>query len=605
MNRLTNITLAALLLAPPANCEFPIIGKLRDDDFSIIGNRGSNRMNKLTSLALAALLLVLAAPHAVGARQGSDFDLKAAKLFTKTYSFHTWNETDHVVDGEDWSLPPWVKPAPYSGVQIRPKLVSVEFSGRIQRGIHASWRETEPTEGTFDFSALRKEILQQSEGGKFAVKMGLGASVWETRYFQSLQDRTIRKTDTGTAPRWLKDHGIPLIEEPPNKSSPFQIVNMDIYHPEYHRRYLKLVEAIGRSGIPQMKELDLCYLHLVSASRGEEGAGPPVGDPKRQLFEERLRAWADAFKGVAHKLCLVSGKEEDLELALKLGMGQRNGFVEHYMLHAPNPGLGQELDADGYLVVNEKCPLIAENRASGDENEEYANEVRFGPIETFPHRYHEAMLRALQMRRNFVWAEGGPWLVNPPLLHYMALELGKNARNAPDAWCYLRESVVKNGKQGQPVKNFERWLYQRDAGDARTEPAEKVEVPSQMFEFDRNHLHDWTARKTRTAIRFGVDENFLAGGPHAVAVKITYLDRGNAEWQFEYFTAANQTASRKVIGGDTAAVKTATFILKDAHFPGIGYTGQDLQIRALKGDAVIRLVRVIKLASQEVQEAAR
>ena len=55
----------------------------------------------------------------------------------------------------------------------------------------------------------------------------------------------------------------------------------------------------------------------------------------------------------------------------------------------------------------------ADNRASGDENEEYGPElvVRFGPIETFPHRYHESMLRVLQMRRNLVWAESGSWLI--------------------------------------------------------------------------------------------------------------------------------------------------------------------------------------------------
>ena len=564
-------------------------------------------MNKHWLLSAALLFAPLAALQMQGAPSG-DFDRKAATLFTKTYSFHAWNETDHTVEGEDWSLPLWVKPARYSGIQINPKLVSAEFPGRIQRAVHASWREVEPTEGTFDFRGLREEILKESEGGNYAVKMGLGASVWETRYFQSLQDRTIRKTDTGTAPRWLKGFNIPLIEEPPNKSVPFQVVNMDIYHPEYHRRYLKLVEAFGRSGIPQLKELDSCYVHLVSASRGEEGAGPAVGDPRRQLFEERMRAWADAFKGVAQKLCLVSGKDEDLELALKLGMGQRNGFVEHYLLHAPNPGLGQELDAEGYLVVNERCPLIAENRASGDENEEYtsSHEARFGPIETFPHRYHEATLRMLQMRRNFVWAEGGPWLINPPLLHYLALELGKSAQNAPDAWCYLRESVVKSGKQGQPVKNFERWLYQRDADGARTLATEKVAVPPQMFEFDRNHLFDLTARQTQSAkgqvlIRFGVDEAFLAGGPHAVAVKVTYLDRAQAAWQLEYFSGAKLIVTRPVTCGDSGAAKTITFILKNACFPGRGYAGLDLQIRALKGDAIIRLVRVIKLDPKNIK----
>lgn len=556
---------------------------------------------KRNSLLTFIVSWVMASLHAHGALNG-DFDRKAAALFSTNYFFHAWDGTDHTVDGEDWSLPTWVKPARYSGIQINPKLVPAEFPGRIQRTVHASWRAAEPMEGTFAFDALRQEVLKASEGGRYAVKMGVGASVWETRYFQSLQDPGIRKTDVGTAPRWIKDYGVPLIEEKPNKSVPFQVVNLNIYHPEYHKRYLRLIEAFGRSGIPQMKELDVCYLHLVSASRGEEGSGPPIGDPRRPLFEERLQAWAEAFKGVTHKLCLVSDKDEDLALALKLGMGQRNGFVEHYLLHAPNPGLGQELDADGYLVVNEGCPLIAGNRASGDENEEYTggHVERFGPIESFPHRYHESTLRVLQMRRNFVWAEGGSRLINPPLLHYLALELGKTAQDAPDAWCYLRESVVKRGKQGQPVKNFERWLYQRDADGARTEATEKVEVPPQMFEFDRGHLYDLTARKTQSAqgqslIRFGVDEAFLAGGPHAVAVKITYLDRAHAEWQLEYFRGDKMTTTRPMICGDSGATKTVTFVLHDARFPGRGYAGLDLQIHALKGDAVIRMVRVIKM----------
>ncbi len=62
-----------------------------------------------------------------------------------------------------------------------------------------------------------------------------------------------------------------------------------------------------------------------------------------------------------------------------------------------------------------------------------------------------------------------------------------------------------------------------------------------------------------------------------------------------YFSTASKTAVRKVTCSNTGKVKTATFILKDAHFPKNGYTGTDLQIRALKGDPVIRFVRVLKL----------
>jgi hypothetical protein len=107
--------------------------------------------------------------------------------------------------------------------------------------------------------------------------------------------------------------------------------------------------------------------------------------------------------------------------------------------------------------------------------------------------------------------------------------------------------------------------------------------------------------KGQSLIRFGLDEAFLAGGAHAVAVKITYLDRANAEWQLEYFTNAQKTTTRQVTCGDSGAAKTITFILKDACFPGQGPTALDLQIRALKGDAVIRFVRVIKLDPRTIK----
>ena len=221
---------------------------------------------------------------------------------------------------------------------------------------------------------------------------------------------------------------------------------------------------------------------------------------------------------------------------------------------------------------------------------------------------------SFQMRRNFVWAEGGPWLVNPPLLHYVALELGKNVRSAPDAWCYLRESYVpdrpnRNWKKAIPVKNFERWFYQRDAKGAWTEPTERVDVPRQMFEYHKQHLYDYTARKTQAArgqrhIRLAVDDAFLSGGPHRVAVKVTYLDKGYAEWALECQTTQHSTAERKVTCGDTGKTKTVTFILRDAVFPGKGYTGRDLQIRAIRGDAVIRFVRVIRLDPRAVDRQA-
>lgn len=522
-----------------------------------------------------------------------------------------WRETDDVVDGWDWSLPPGVEPDPSSGILVNERKVGPDFPGRLSRQVNWSWRLLEPEEGRFDFEPLRKAVLETSRKGKYAVELHVRASVWELRHFPDEADYPKgwerHKERSATAPRWLKRYGIPLREMrkrgKDNIGTPFQVVNLDIWHPDYHRRYVRMLRKLGESGIPRMPEATWVFVHLWSSSRGEEGAGPPAGDPRRKLFEERLRAWAAACEGVERKLCIVSHNEADLALATRLGMGQRNGFVEMYMMHCDNPTLGQSVDPDGYLVADEACPLIAENRASGDENEEYvpaAHVARFGPVSGWPHRYRESMLRVLQMRRNFIWAEGGPDLVDPPLLCYVALELGRNRRTAPDAWCYLRESVIGRGQRARPVKNFERWLYQRDRPGGRTVAAEKVAVQRQIGHHPA-HQYDFTARRTDRAdgqvvIAFSLDDGFLGARPDPVAVKITYRDRGDARWALVYATPKGE--QRKTMTcGDTGKVRTATFFLPGARFVAEGMV-PDFRIEALDGDAVISFVRVIKLKGE-------
>jgi len=517
-----------------------------------------------------------------------------------------WRDAEDTIEGWDWSLPASVQPTPRSGLKFggpNPpgyrgnRLVSVDWS----------WRQLEPEEGRFEFEPLRQAIRQAARQGD-GIELHIKGSVWELRHFPSEANYPgnwkAHIESSATAPRWLAKYDIPLIEERKrgldNIGTPFQVVNMDIYHPEYHTRYMRMLRAFGESGIPQMDEISVCMIHVMSGSRGEEGAGPESG-AGAQAFEERLRAWAKAFQGAEHKLCYVANKGKHLELCYELGIGQRNGFVEHYLMHYQNPQLGQSLDEDGYLVVDEDCPPIAGNWAFGDENEEYSpgvHENRFGPIESWPHRYRESMLRALQMRRNLLWAESPPW-VNIPLLNYVGLELGKNARTAPDAWCYLRESLAgQAGKPPVPIKNFERWLYQRDKPGFRAAPAAKVFVPSKMLVFHPDHYYDYTARTTsqaegETRIGFALDDRFLSGGPSRVAIKVTYHDIGQARWALEMRGAGGEL-ERAVQCGATGKIRTATFIVEDAMFanPGMDF---DFVIRADEGDAVVSFVRVIKL----------
>jgi len=522
-----------------------------------------------------------------------------------------WRTEDDVIDGWDWSLPPGVRPVPYSGFVCSQREDRI-FPGNKVAHLRATWRQVEPEEGVYDFEHI-KERLKDVPDGFIGYEFGLYGATHDV------------------VPEWLlKKYDPPLIDMG-DVEGRFRLRNVPIWDERIHRHYLKLVEAFGRSGIPRMKELLVTYVHGISRSRGEEFWMPRdvtawceenTGlTPERleKCMKERLTAWARAYRGVEYKLSWVGaggdfgGKREYaglgdrlIEHTYRLGMGQRCGFVEMYLYHYDNPYLGQHLNEEGYLEVDEACPPIAEGRAFGDENEEYSKvmEVRFGPMETFHHRYRESMIRALQMRRNFLWISPSSVDQDPPLTAYVSLELGRKVADAPDAWCYLRESYArKPGKRDEPrpMKNFERWLYQRDRDGYRTVPARKVKQHERMWISPEGYKYDLIARRTDRAsgndrIGFALDDRFLSGGPHKTAIKVTYWDVGGGTWSLCCKTGRGEVR-RRIECGDTDKARTATFFFDDAFFPAKGLD-YDFEIRAVEGDATISFVRVIKLGSK-------
>ncbi len=533
--------------------------------------------------------------------------------FHTSFFMDEWRSTNDVVEGWDWSLPPGTKPAEGSALSVASDLVDESFPGRLMRKVNTSWKEIEPVEGEFAIDRIRELVLENSEHGKYALELHVRASVWDMRMFP--EEAEYPETwpahieETRTAPRWLDKYNIPRVEMKKfglNKiGTPFQIVNMDVTHPDYHSRYIRMVKKLGESGVLAMPEVSYIFVHYFSGSRGEEGQSSD--EPRsRQVYLERLRAWAESAGEHAGKLCAISHKPDDVEAAVELGMGQRNGFVEMYLLHCNNRALGQSMDADGYLVVDEENPIIKENRASGDENEEYAlgtHERRFGPVEFWPHRYREAMLRSLQMRRNFLWAENGSILVDPPLLGFTALELGHSVETAPDAWCRLRESYVKKELWTGPpvaVKNFERWLCQRDRKGYETVPVRKMmhgrdfaEYGSLGREYVKGKNFDFSARKGRR-IGFEVDDRFLPGGPGPVAVKITYYDEPAAGSLILKCSTGSGVQTRTVDGRGDGELRTATFFVDEAVLDGV-FDGFDFAVEGSAGDVTLAFVRVVKL----------
>lgn len=521
-----------------------------------------------------------------------------------------WIEKDHILEGWDWSLPPSAKAHPYSGTTMpwTKDGLSYDLPGNEFTKVRVQWRELEPEEEKYNFDILRERLDEAVREGWDGIELHIYGSVWEISSFPNhpnadyprnwLESQKIRNE---SAPRWLAKYDIPTIKERPrfNLKTPFQITNLDIYHPEYHSRYIRFVQALGESGILNHPTIMSAYQHTKSGSRGEEGMRPETVEYQQRL-RERIKAWGEAYGENVYKLMYTSHKGDEVLYAYELGMGQRNGFVEQVVNHMPNPLMGQLVDENHYLVTNEALPPIAEGRAFGDENEEYTTTMipRFGPWETFMHRHRESTLRALQLRRNFLWIE--PSMMNPNLTCYLSLSLGHNEETTSDAWCYLRESWPKH--QGKPiqVKNFERWLYQRDKTGYVAEATAKVHVPNEMQNYADGHYYDYTARKTdlasgNKAIGFALDDRFLKKGPHRVAIKITYVDEGPAKWALYYNKGK---ASREITTWGHGNVRTVTWILNDINFDGEDME-YDFEIHALEGDAVIKFVRVIKLNSAQ------
>lgn len=507
-----------------------------------------------------------------------------------------WIAEDSVKDGWDWSLPPRVKPDPNSYVTLYrtgmngmgkiAKIKPVNFPSIPVVGFWLNWKDIEKTEGVYDFQPLKDMI-------KAAAEKGYGSVI------------RIHTAATRFAPEWLFKYNVPVDENPEGKGD--RMKPIDPAHPEFHKRYLKLVEAFGKSGIPQMDEVKGMFVGYSSYSNGDEGMGPvpehenPDGFPH---VRERIDAWAEAAKGVERKVFMGGWSD----YGISKGFGIRRGFVEMYLYHIPDEKIGQKIDKDGYLYVDEENPVVKSGVRNGEENEEYeehwASErgrYRFGKsTASFPYRYFSSNLRLLQMRTNdVIWNE---FTINPEMFVWVGLELGKTAKTAPDAWCFLRESYLwksnmRRDEKGAEdpntgLKNFERWVYQRDSPGYETEPAVKIGHAIKMWMVRDDRRYDYVAR-TGAKIGFDVDGKFLRGRSRKIAVKISYFDFGKGKFALEY-NSGGEVGRRVVECADSGKVRTATFFIT-ADFLKNMKLKHDLEITGIDGyKPTISMLRVVK-----------
>ena len=214
-------------------------------------------------------------------------------------------------------------------------------------------------------------------------------------------------------------------------------------------------------------------------------------------------------------------------------------------------------------------------------------------------------MRVLQMRRN--WMNIGAKVIgdleasNPEFLRWVEFSLGKTPQTSPDAWCWLREGYLAKWHNYQPIKNFERWLLQRDMEpDGTTIPVEKLDISMLKYNYASGKGYEFHARRTDQAtgnryIYFRSDPKFISGGPYKVLLKVTYLDTPKTEWCIEYTGENGVSRSESVVTTGSNEWKTVTFGIPDIRFSD-AFQNMDFRIALLGSvDVTVKLVRLIKL----------
>jgi hypothetical protein len=215
------------------------------------------------------------------------------------------------VFGFDWGLPEDTEPSPRSLITLArtchylpptpAPLPALGFRANAVSHLWITWRQLEPSEGTYAFSRLLAHVeAAAAVGWRVGVRL-LTARVAE--YAPSYLDGAPRLADG---------------------------VNYDPSSARFHSRYLALIAELRKRRLCQHPALALMYVGYASTSYGDEHLGPCgfrcTADPARTYphVRERLEAWADVCENATTKVMM--GGESDHGTAL--GFGTRNGCAQ-------------------------------------------------------------------------------------------------------------------------------------------------------------------------------------------------------------------------------------------------------------------------------------
>jgi len=508
-----------------------------------------------------------------------------------------WRTSDDVVTGWDWTLPPTVEPAAASGLfTINNNAYPSGWPGAKIRVINATWRDLEPSPGNYDFSSIKNYLDDPNYDGIFLNVRGFVTS------FPNQPQEV-------TAPSWATvANGYPTYT---TNGGVGAITSLVAFNANVKTKHLALIAALKNSGILTSPRLWGQIIHMPGASRGEEfNTDQGNVTASTAVAIEYIQAWAAAAGTNAKRLMWTDDRGGTAEkatindAALAAGVGARGGAIESWLWNQYTPGFKKytlQTYNNGYLEVDETAQMLVGNRAWHDQNE--AAGVYDNPANSLQQQnWRMASLRTLQMRRNLIWVDAS-YRMNPEMSKWMSLEAGHAVTTSPDAWVCLMRTWTRSSNDGtgfadREIKNFERWLYQRDVPGAMTTPviAKNHGGNKSLVDALSSSLSYVDVARAGSAVGIAVDDRFIGASSGRIAIKVTFLDSNTGEWSLEYVKSNGAQGIRTVTSTGTDVVRTVTFFLDDFSAPAKGKT-LDFKLVSPSGNTPFMFVRVIKLAA--------
>lgn len=513
-----------------------------------------------------------------------------------------------ITEGDDWSLPAWVRPAANSG--FFSEEASVKHGVEV-RSIDLSWRQVRPTaDGPLDRTATGK-----AQGMSFA---GLDDQLAEPGPFWM---RLFASGETW-APQWVAEKCGVVSYGPDYDDQRHLPIWSECVWTELLATYRMLFIDTGLAADSRLR-----FVYVPGAFTWAEydyemiAAAVDAGD----LTEADYLAWyghawtdlVELFGDQAHKLVFTGedypfGPFEDADdllaaQAVAAGMGVRNGITELANFHLNEaPAYGSRIEPNGHLVVDETLPIHSGRYVVATENECFTD---CGYTTDDPYyAVRQSNLKALQLRMNWIYVVPGPsyFAEYPEHWDWVRLSMGHTAADSADAWAAFRDAQdtywENNGLArftdsaqwpSLPyVRNLERWLVQVDEPGSVAHPTE-ADVHAEVFEPDNGTAYEGLSTSVGngdTGFVLEADPRFAAAAAEGSnLIKITYLDSGTGE--FTVTTEAGSTAA--VVRKDSGTWRTATLALPD---DALTSEHRRLRIALADGadDLVVRFVRVVR-----------